>query len=129
MRKTTTIFFVIIFLALCGQSIGKNDELQKQYLDKLRDINFKLTLAHNHLSYETSTNEMRKINQQIDVLNKDKSDLKLDALKYYKGKLPQQLLSKWEDEEIEYNKGTEKADRRIRERNRELEKQIRELKK
>lgn len=39
-------------------------------------------------------------NKRIDGLKKDKDKLKMDALKYYKGKLPGSFSKEWEKEEL-----------------------------
>ena len=104
MRKIAFVFSIIFLLVLCLQSLGKSDELQEQYLSRLRDINFNLKKAHLDWLYNMKMGVATKdIDRKIDSLKNDKENLKIDALKYYKGKLPKSLSLGWKEEELDYS--------------------------
>ncbi len=107
-------------------------ELQMQYMSKLRRINLNIKNAYIDLKYNDQMlklqqreelNELsyrgrvprsveekkdkinadnKNANDKIKKLEMDKEDLKLDALKYYKGNLPAELSENWNKEESEH---------------------------
>ncbi len=49
-------------------------------------------------------NEEARTKENIKNLNRDKENLKLDALKFYNGKMPKWLSEKWQEEEANHLK-------------------------
>lgn len=112
----------------------EGDELQRQYLVKLMKIDLGLEIAHIQLrgNFEQSKShqksellelqyrgriphdvEMRgqelkdeeaRTEENIKDLEREKENLKLDALKFYNGKMPKWLSKKWQKEETDYSK-------------------------
>lgn len=115
--KRITIILCIMCLFFCQNAISAKDELQSQYIDKLREINFELKKSQQdririmkitNLDLEFGRNtlkheaEYKEIIGKIDILKKEQSNLKTDALKYFKGKMPRSLSLKWEEEDSNY---------------------------
>lgn len=100
------------------------DDLQTEYLSRLKKNFDKIKEAYKEqlLLYKkpyenpekASQNKKRdeQLTQIIKECSKEMDDLKIDALKYYKGKLPIELSEQWKSIEIEhallmYQQGTE----------------------
>jgi septal ring factor EnvC (AmiA/AmiB activator) len=90
------------------------DEIQEQYIKRLRDINSQLQDEHRTLftirkglSFDRHRVEDReaKSEAKIKELEKEKDNLKLDALKYYHGKMPGWLSENWKFQEDIYLAG------------------------
>lgn len=94
------------------------DELQQSYYDRMITINRSIWLAEKHrrmyndlrnrlnYSYSSASKLADEYNKEIDQAHKDKEKyenekayLKMDALKYYNGKLPDWLKQTWEEDE------------------------------
>jgi hypothetical protein len=111
----------------------KPDDIQKQYLSRLSDINFEVESAHltllfnfrrNKIQHAMVMNELRyrgripndvqmkgqelkdektRTEGKIKDLKREKENLKLDALKYYNGKMPEWLSEEWQKEESRHS--------------------------
>lgn len=109
------------------------DDIQKQYLSRLFDINFEVESAYRTLLFNfrrdkiqhaMEMNELRyrgripydvqmkgqelkdektRTEGKIKDLKREKENLKLDALKYYNGEMPKWLSEKWQKEESRHS--------------------------
>ncbi len=107
----------------------KTDDMQSYYLQRHREINLELLSIHDYLKMETihlqelnelasleklrngfvsstSQDEIRIVElrihaaqNKINAKEKDKTDLKLEADKYYKGRLPKSFNEQWSRDE------------------------------
>lgn len=112
----------------------QSDEIQQQYLKSLKIINLELDIENiaiskdyklfklqderellelnyrGKISYTAKMdrdkleNEEARTKENIKNLNRDKENLKLDALKFYNGKMPKWLSEKWQEEEANHLK-------------------------
>ena len=112
---------------------NKPDDIQKQYLERLSNINLELKKAYitlllnvrqTRLQHERTMLELGyrgSIPHDVEArgqeikdeeirtedkktnLERDKANLKLDVLKYYNGKLPEWLSRKWQEEESSHS--------------------------
>jgi hypothetical protein len=121
MRKTISISFGILILAIYGQAFGQKAELQGNYLLRLHNINSNLIKLQNDIllickdapkcikyrDIEQSKIIIRRIdqwNKRWETLNKQYDDLTKEVEMNYKGELPVTFSSQWADELEDYDK-------------------------
>lgn len=120
----------LCFAASKKKVTQKPDEMQQTYIDSLRDNSEQLKNTYNNLELndkkmrnqnklekleldfrgyipKETTEGRKKLEDDEQTLNTSKTkleqarkDLKMDAMKYYKGKLPKWLKDEWMQEEI-----------------------------
>lgn len=90
------------------------EHINLKYNDKKRDIQYREELI-NDLAYrgrvpysaekkrDRIEDEEKYSNEHIKKLEMEKEDLKLDAIKYYKGTLPPEFSKEWNETESEHN--------------------------
>ena len=118
--------------SLAAKDSGKGDEIQAQYYKRLLSIDSDLLkleddnsvyyfaqdstrklelLESQYLGHETNETQMREVKNDLEnsrivaktaELEKARADLKLDALKYYKGKMPKWLKGVWNKEDGDF---------------------------
>jgi hypothetical protein len=130
MRKYLFITSSILFLLFNLNAFGKNDvldQLQTQYLKRLDKIvkilrnsqNDELILRSKQLEYARAGNPKAYLEINLDIakaeqlqvaLEKEASDLRTDAFKYYNENLPKALDNDWRkrektmlDDKLEYS--------------------------
>lgn len=115
----TCVFVISLFLTACQNKA--TNAVEKEYTSKFRQIHFdlrtkrldllgimrerQLDLAYGRSSKEQDAkNEETRIREEISKLEQDRDNLKLDAAKYYKGKLPKSLEEEWREITADYDK-------------------------
>lgn len=69
------------------------------------DLDYKGRISDDLRIQEQDTkNEETRIKEDISKLEQDRDNLKLDAAKYYRGKLPKSLEKKWREITVDYSK-------------------------
>jgi hypothetical protein len=132
-----SVISMVFYADVYAKDKGQPDDIQTQYIERQRTLNDDLiqmgkdqAICDIHIemvqqlelidakmgrsSLDTRIKrkevdlEQSRINSSTQELRKNRDDLKLDALKYYKGKMPTWLKSEWDKEqkkfEIKYGK-------------------------
>lgn len=173
MRKMATVFigFTLFNLILFGGEVSaasdkatagaasvdnEPDELQKQYLERLKKINYRLTNEHLTsvknarldmiqtklellklrslgripLDVKMQRQELKdeEIRTEANIRNLDeqKENLKLDVLKFYSGEMPKWLSEKWQEEENNHKNYISKMYKEVNEEMREKYEKLKE---